>query len=76
MKRHEHHLAHALEQLIGAAESLATHAAQRCAPAVSEWRREYGFTLAMEHARRALARHRSNSLRAPAEVLLSLRERA
>ena len=75
MKRHENHLAHALEQLLGAAECLATPAAHRCAPAVSEWRREYGVTLAIEHARRALARHRSSSLRVPAEVLLGLRGR-
>jgi len=76
MKRHEHHLAHALEQLIGAAETLAIDVASRCAPAVAGWRREYGFTLAVEHARRALERHRSATPRVPAEVLLSLRGRA
>jgi len=73
MKRHEHHLAHALEQLLGAAETLATDVSSRCGPTVAGWRREYGFTLAVEHARRALQRHRSVAPRAPAEVLLSLR---
>jgi hypothetical protein len=77
MKRNEQHLAAALERLVGAAESFST---LKCAGghiAAPEWRRDYGFTLALEAARRALVRHRgsSGSHRAPAEVLLAIRER-
>ena len=76
MKRNEQHLATALERLLGAAESFSSEVRGAGAACV-EWRRDYGFTLALEAARRALVRHRGSSHghRAPAEVLLAIRER-
>lgn len=77
MKRNEQHLAAALERLVGAAESFSTETRGGGHVATLQWRRDYGFTLALEAARRALVRHRgsSSSPRAPAEVLLAIRER-
>ena len=76
MKRNEQHLASALERLVGAAETFSEET-RGCGVATLEWRRDYGFTLALEAARRALMRHRGSSAapRAPAEVLLAIRER-
>ncbi len=77
MKRNEQHLAAALERLVGAAESFAAEMRGGDCLAVVEWRSDYGFSQAMESARRALARHRARpgGHWAPAEVLLAIRER-
>jgi len=77
MKKNEHHLATALEHLIEAAEAFTAQMSQRDGPAAAEWRREYGYTLAVEYARRALVRHRTtpHRERAPAEWLLKIVER-
>ena len=75
MKKHDHHLAHALEQLLGAAEAFAADVSRRDS---AEWRKEYGLRLALESARRMLTRHhlsKASLERAPAEVLLNLRDR-
>jgi len=78
MKKNEHHLASALEQLAGAVEAYAEDVTRGNPGAGASWRHEYGLRLALESARRALAHHhvaRGASNRAPAEVLLNLRER-
>ena len=76
MKKHDHHLARALENLVGAAESFASEVSRRDPAAGAEWRREYGLRQALEYARRTLARHHDIAARrAPAEVLLGIVER-
>jgi hypothetical protein len=75
MKKHEHHLARALENLVGAAESFASEVSRRDPAASAEWRREYGFKLALEYAKRTLARHNDVARRVPADVLLGIVER-
>ena len=76
MKRNEQHLATALERLVGAAESFSTLKCAGGHVASAEWRKDYGFTLALEAARRALVRHGNSAVhRAPAEVLLAIRDR-
>ena len=77
MKRNEHHLAAALEHLVGAAESFAAEMRGGDCLAAVEWRSDYGFTQAMESARRALVRHRGSpgGQRASAEALLAIFER-
>lgn len=77
MKRNEHHLAAALERLLGAGESFAAEMRGGNRIAAVEWRSDYGFTLALESARRALVRHAASPARhgAPAEALLAILER-
>ena len=77
MKKQDQHLARALENLVGAAESFASEVARRDPPAGSGWRREHGLRQALEYAKRTLARHRDIDARnrAPAEVLLGIVER-
>ena len=75
-KNDQQHLATALELLVGAAEAYAKDLPRDAASA--EWRKQYVLHLALESARRALARHRITRAavqRPPAEVLLNLRER-
>ena len=74
MKRTEHHLAAALEQLVGAAQAFTPADTRRRLAAEAGWREEYLLQQAVEQARRALAQHRPVA-RAPAEVLLELRGR-
>jgi hypothetical protein len=77
MKCNEHHLAAALERLLGAAESFAAEIRGGNRIAAVEWRSDYGFTLELESARRALVHHDSSPSRhaVPAEALLAIRER-
>jgi hypothetical protein len=77
MKKNEHHLAAALEHLIEAAEAFTAQMSRRDASGAAEWRHEYGYTLAVEYARRALMRHRTarHDERVPAELLLQILER-
>jgi len=75
-KNDQHHLASALELLVGAAEAYTQELSRDAGSA--EWRRQYVLHLALESARRALVRHRvtrAGPNRAPAEVLLNLRDR-
>ena len=76
MKKQEQHLAAALQQLMEAVEAFTADLSPD--ESAVAWRKEYGLRLALESARRALARHRvagAGAHRAPAEVLLNLRPR-
>lgn len=77
MTKPDQHLARALENLVGAAESFASEVSRRDPAAGAKWRREYALRQALEYAKRTLARHHDIETRnrAPADVLLGFVER-